>query len=226
MTRELHSGVALLLSGGMDSTVALAWLRKLNHEVHALIFDYDQTLRKEVDVAVCNALTYGAKPVVVDVDLNQLYSCSHPLVGTHPCLTHLAQGRSRKEIEEAPTPRSYVPFRNGIFLAMAVAYGEHHGLTSIYAGCPGLDAGKYWDNTARFAAAFQLAAEAGTDPTYHPTVTFPWAQGGKAEVVKVGNGLGVDWSATWSCYLNGARHCGVCDSCAQRFAALGDLFDG
>ena len=142
------------------------------------------------------------------------------------CLTDpnipIPVGRSREEILVDGTPLSYVPFRNGIFLAYAVALGEVEGIENIYAGANGLNSGNYWDDTTAFASKFTAAARTGTSQEYNPTIRFPFARWGKKKIVALGKRLGIDYEKeTWSCYVGGKTHCGICDSCVQRMDALG-----
>lgn len=208
----------LLLSGGIDSTVVLADLIAKGYEVHALIFDYGQTLLKEVDVAYGNAILYGAAEItVVRAPLTWLPSPCAILQGNQD---KIAKGRTIRQIQESGTPTSYVPFRNGILLSYAVAYGEATVIEDIYTGGNGLYSGNYWDDTRAFACAITVAAQIGTSPQYRPQVRFPFAEIPKAAIVTRGISLGVDFTQTWSCYHNGTQHCGKCDSCQQRRVAL------
>lgn len=207
----------LLLSGGIDSTTVLAELVALGRAPHCLIFDYGQTLVKEVQVARDNAARYGAPSAVLRSCLEQLPGDCSLLQGD---VSTISTGRSRNEIAAAGTPGSYVPFRNGIFLAYAVAWGESLGVEEIYCGGNGLDSGNYPDDTEDFALAMTVAARVGTSPQYRPTIRFPNARLTKAQVVANGLSLGVDYDKTWSCYKNDAAHCGQCDSCVQRQHAL------
>jgi 7-cyano-7-deazaguanine synthase len=104
--------------------------------------------------------------------------------------------------------------------AYAVAYGEPRGIETIIGGCNGLLSGNYPDDTAEFGRAFQAAAREGTQPGYYPEIWLPFAHKSKAEVVRIGLQAGVNYGMTWSCYDNGQRHCGICDSCVQRRAAF------
>lgn len=206
----------ILLSGGIDSTTVLAQAVAFGRSPFCLIFDYGQTLAKEVQVAMKNADRFGLPFQVVSMPMEWI-SPGCALLGDGSQIPH---GRTRAEISAGGTPATYVPFRNGIMLAIAGAFGEAHGLEEIYCGGNGLDSGNYWDDTQEFAEAMEKAIDRGTSPKYKPRVLFPNATRTKADVVRVGLALGVDYSTTWSCYRNGDHHCGTCDSCVQRSNAL------
>jgi 7-cyano-7-deazaguanine synthase len=210
-----RSQAVVLLSGGIDSTTALALARHYGFDCHALIFDYGQRLARELDYAERNAQRHATVSTVVRAPMNWIDpACS--LLGAAPLQT----GRSTSEIADSGPPTSYVPFRNGIMFAYAVAYGEARGIETIFGGCNGLQSGNYPDDTAEFGKAFTQAAQIGTQPGYQPRIWLPFATMPKAQIVGLGRRLGVDYTATWSCYDNGDRHCGRCDSCAQRRAAF------
>lgn len=208
----------LLLSGGIDSTTLLAKLVDEGRTPLCMIFDYGQTLKREISVARANAREYGVPYLTLFAPLNFLPGNCSILAATD---AHVATGRTLEQIN-AGTPSSYVPFRNGIFLAYAVAYAEGAGITDIYCGGNGLNSGQYPDDTAEFADAFQQAARLGTHRGYVPTINLPFSMIEKREIVELGRSLGVVYSRTWSCYKNGDNHCGECDSCLQRAIALGE----
>jgi len=216
--KSTNKQAVILLSGGIDSTTLLALLTDRGFKVTAITFDYGQTLKKEVQISQRNAAAYGAQFIVFNTPLQWTApKCS--LLGSDD---KVPTGRSISEIEDS-TPSTYVPFRNGIFLAYAVAWGEGHGVSLIGCGGNGLNSGNYYDDTAKFAKTFEKAAKVGTSPKFKPKIYFPWAKKKKSEIVKVGTKLGVNYDNTWSCYLNGETHCGKCDSCVQRQRALGHL---
>jgi 7-cyano-7-deazaguanine synthase len=220
----------LLLSGGMDSTTVLRWLRARGRSPLCLVFDYGQSLRREIRLALANAARERCEAVALRCDLPAL-APGHALLDgwSGGGGAAVPSGRGLAAIAAGGTPATYVPFRNGVFLAYAVALGESRGLAEVYAGANGLASGNYWDDTEAFARAFTAAARAGTAPGYEPEVRFPLAAMTKAEVASLGVTLGVDFARTWSCYRDGSRHCGECDSCAQRrdgLAAAGLGLDG
>lgn len=210
----MSADAILLLSGGVDSTTLLAQLSTEGVKLHCLTFDYGQTLKKEVTIARNNAEKYRQEWQKVTIDLSWLNTpCS--LLGKGKIPTN----RTPDQIDHQ-TPTTYVPFRNGIFLAYAVAFGESNKINRIFCGGNGLYSGQYPDDTALFAWDFQNAANSGTSPAYNPKIRFPYANTPKSNVVAIGKRLSVDYSQTWSCYQNGLHHCGKCDSCYQRLKAF------
>lgn len=207
----------LLLSGGIDSTTALYHLVKAcDKRVYCLIFDYGQSLIKEVEIAANNAKRLQQDYKVIKIDLSFSDSkCS--LISDTP----IATGKTFQQIDSA-VPTSYVEFRNGILLSYAVMFAECHGIHEIYGGFNGLDSGQYYDDTYEFAKAFEVAANAGTSPDYHVQINAPFSKMKKSDIVKLGISLGLDYNNTWSCYQNGEKPCGLCDSCKQRERALKD----
>jgi 7-cyano-7-deazaguanine synthase len=227
----MSSRALLLLSGGIDSTTLLAYIVKEFEEytggdgrqVHCLLFDYGQTLFKEVLVARDNAYTYKATSTIISIPFHNWLPRSegHSAIIKGYRNNALPMGRTVEEIRLGDdSPPSYVPFRNGILLAYAVAYGESLGVEDIYVGANGLESGNYWDDTAAFARAMTSAAQQGTHPDYKPEIHFPFSEISKSQIVEIGLSLGVDYSRTWSCYLGDTDHCGRCDSCVQRLAAF------
>lgn len=207
----------LLLSGGIDSTTMLYKLVDEGKKVMCLIFDYGQSLIKEVEVAKNNARRLKQHYKVIKIDLSFAESkCS--LISNN----EIASGRTFQQIDGA-TPTSYVEFRNGILLSYAVMFAECHNIPAIYGGFNGLHSGQYYDDTYEFAKAFENAANKGTSPQFTVSIQAPFANMAKSDIVKIGVGLGIDYAKyTWSCYNNFERHCGTCDSCLQRIRALRD----
>ncbi len=217
-----HDRAIVLLSGGVDSATVLWAMAKardagLGPELLALVFDYGQTLVREVAIAQAFAQLVRVECRTVKLELGALESpCS--LLGTE--LGDIPTGRHPKTIKAQGTPSTYVPFRNGILLAYAAAVGEVWGADAILSGANGLHSGLYWDDTSEFAEAFQLAIAAGTSPDYSPEVLFPFAGVSKHELVSFGVRCSVPYHTTYSCYLGGEEHCGQCDSCVQRREAF------
>lgn len=207
----------VLLSGGIDSTTMLYKLVNDGKTVFCLIFNYKQTLQKEVDFAVENASRLHQDYTVIDIDLSFSRSrCS--LISDNG----IATGRTFEEID-AEIPSSYVEFRNGILLSYAVMFAECNGITEIYGGFNGLESGQYYDDTCEFIKAFERAANKGTAPSFKVEIHAPFSRVKKSGIVELGVGLGINYDkCTWSCYMNGETHCLQCDSCKQRQRALRD----
>lgn len=207
----------LLLSGGIDSTTMLHKLVSENKKVFCLIFDYGQSLIKEVQIAAKNAQRLKQDYKIIHIDLSFSDSkCS--LISDK---THISHNKTFSQIDSA-VPTSYVEFRNGILLSYAVMFAECHNINEIYGGFNGLYSGQYYDDTLDFVKAFEVAANKGTKPQYTVKIQAPFATMHKSEIVKLGLQLGVDYNNTWSCYHNGKTHCNMCDSCKQRERALKD----
>lgn len=213
MQKKTYKSI-LLLSGGIDSTTLLHELTTKGHEIHCLIFDYGQSLNKEIKYAVNNAKALNQKYKVIKIDLSFSESgCS--LISD----TKISQNNTFKQINEK-TPTSYVEYRNGILLSYAVMYAEINNINYIYGGFNGLNSGNYYDNTFEFVKAVELSANIGTKPEFTININSPYSKLEKAEIVRKGVKLNINYKNTWSCYLNADKHCGKCDSCLQRNRAL------
>jgi 7-cyano-7-deazaguanine synthase len=160
----------VLLSGGIDSTTVLVELTGSGRNVISVTFNYGQTLSIELEYARDNAVRYGVqKHMEVPLDLSAMgVGCS--LIDRN---VELHLDRNKLDIDDDPHPTSYVPFRNGIFLAWLVALGECMNVENIYAGC-NEQSGGYPDDTRQFIAAMSRAADLGTSPGYHPMIFAPF----------------------------------------------------
>ena len=204
----------VLLSGGMDSATALALTKADGFDVIALTFDYGQRHRKEIDAARALAKHYRVRDHrIVSVDLAAIGGSA---------LTdrsiRVPEQRSLEEIGQG-IPPTYVPARNTILLSYALGLAEATISRVIVIGANYQDSSGYPDCRPEFYKAFQEVARLGTKrgvagdaieirtPVIHMT---------KADIVRKGQELGVPWELTWSCYLGGAKACGVCDSCQLR----------
>ncbi len=208
----------VLLSGGMDSAVALAMARDRGYACHALSVRYGQRHSAELDAAARVAASLGAvEQRTIDVDLRA--------IGGSALTADIA-------VPEAPTagiPVTYVPARNTIMLACALGYAEVLGSTDIFIGVNAVDYSGYPDCRPAFINAFEqlanLATRAGIEGAgirIHAPLMY-WS---KAEIVRQGIALGVDFALTVSCYQADAAGaaCGRCDACRLRaagFAAAG-----
>jgi len=204
----------VLLSGGMDSATALAMTIKEGHNIIGLTFDYGQRHRKEVDAANRVAKHFRvADHRIASIDLTAIGGSA---------LTDrriaVPRQRSLEEIGES-VPITYVPARNSIFLSYALGLAEGSGAKAIVIAANSIDYSGYVDCRPEFYAAFQELARLGTKRGVEGDVIeirTPLIHMSKADIVRKGEELGVPWDLTWSCYLGGARACGMCDSCQLR----------
>jgi len=201
----------VLVSGGLDSATVLAMALAEGWRCHALSVDYGQRHRSELDAAAAVAKSLGAtEHRVVRVDLG-LFGGS---ALTDPAIA----------VPKAPTdgiPVTYVPARNTIFLSLALAYAEVIAADAIFTGTNAVDYSGYPDCRPAYLAAFEAMANLATKRAVEGSpvsVRSPIVRLGKAEIVRQGIALGVDFSLTVSCYEADARGraCGLCDSCRLR----------
>ncbi len=204
----------VLLSGGLDSSTALAMALKDGFEVHALTFDYGQRHRKEVEAARAVARRLGAaEHKVMSIDLTQIGGSAL----TSGAIA-VPEGRSMEEIGRG-IPSTYVPARNTIFLGLAEAWAEVLGAEAVYIAANFLDSSGYPDCRPEFFQAFQEIARLGTKRGVEGgtlEIRTPLIHMGKADIVRMGAKLGVPFELTWSCYIGGEKACGRCDSCLLR----------
>jgi 7-cyano-7-deazaguanine synthase len=216
----MRAPAVVLLSGGLDSATCLAIARAEGHDCHALSFAYGQRHEAELGAARRVAAALGAiQHRIMSIDLAAFGGSA---------LTDTAI--AVPESPSAGIPVTYVPARNTIFLAMALAWSEVLGARDIYIGVNAVDYSGYPDCRPAFIEAFahlaNLATRAGVEEGARLEIRAPLIDLGKAGIIRRGVELGVDYSLTVSCYQADAegRACGRCDSCRLRregFAAAG-----
>jgi 7-cyano-7-deazaguanine synthase len=205
-----------LLSGGLDSSVCLALARSQGFECYALSFDYGQRHRVELESAARVAKSLGAvRHLVVPIDLR--------VFGGSALTSDIAVPKGRSPAQMAgEIPLTYVPARNTVFLSLALAWSEVLGCSNIFVGVNALDYSGYPDCRPEYIAAFEemagLATKAGVEGRMGLKIHTPLMRLSKAEIVKLGVQLGLDFSLTHSCYDpdEAGRRCGQCDSCVLR----------
>jgi 7-cyano-7-deazaguanine synthase len=201
-----------LVSGGLDSATCLALARRDGFACHALTFDYGQRHRAELDAAAKVAASLGAvKHLVMPINL-RLFGGSALTGNLEVPKTGGATG----------IPVTYVPARNTVFLALALAWAEVLESSDIFIGVNAVDYSGYPDCRPEFIRAFeqmaQLATKAGVEARTRIRIQTPLVLLSKAEIIRLGQDLGVDFSLTHSCYDpdEQGRPCGQCDSCRLR----------
>lgn len=212
MTRA--SRAIVLLSGGLDSATCLLIARGEAEEVFALSFDYGQRHGVELERARLLAERYGAAAHrIVRLDLPAPESSA---------LTDRARDVPRNALGDEGIPVTYVPARNTLFLAHAVAWGEALGAGAVYIGANALDYSGYPDCRPEFLEAFERTANLGTKAGVEGKLAFrihaPLLRLTKGQIVARAAALGLDFSLTSSCYdpTPTGQPCGTCDSCLLR----------
>ena len=218
---EQKKAVALL-SGGLDSATALAVAKEEGYAVYALSFRYGQRHSIELESAARVAGALGVnKHLVLDIDLR-------PIGGS--ALTdriEVPKQRSEQEIGSG-IPITYVPARNTIFLSFALAWAEVIGAQDIFIGINAIDYSGYPDCRPEYIEAFErmanLATKAAVEGRQKLRIHTPLVRLTKAEIIKKGLGLGVDYSLTHSCYdpTTAGLACGRCDSCLLRLKGFAE----
>ncbi|MBI2761274.1 MAG: 7-cyano-7-deazaguanine synthase QueC [Chloroflexi bacterium] len=213
----------VLLSGGLDSTTALAVAIHEGFAAHALTVRYGQRHALEVQAASRVASTLGAtEHVVTDIDLR--------LFGGSALTADIDVPKGRRPEEMAHgIPITYVPARNTILLSLALAWAEVLGANDIFLGVNVLDYSGYPDCRPEYIEAYQrmadLATKAGVEGRQRLAIHTPLIMLSKAQIITLGRGLGVDYSLTLSCYdpsPEGAS-CGQCDACLLRMKGFAEI---
>lgn len=215
-----HMKAVALLSGGLDSATAAAMAQADGYEIYALTICYGQRHLREVTAAKAVAAALGVREhKFVDIALREIGGSALTADIDVPL------GRSDEEIGSG-IPITYVPARNTIFLSVALGYAEVVGADTIVAGMNQVDYSGYPDCRKEYLASFEalanLATKAGVEGTSHFRVWAPLITMTKAEIIRTGLRLGVDYGLTWSCYSGGDAACGQCDSCQLRLAGFAE----
>ena len=218
------AGLAVvLLSGGLDSATALAMAQQQGFRCRALTIDYGQRHRCELDAACALAAAWDAHHTVVSVDL-RAFGGSALTDANIDVPMNMYDGSS------TAIPATYVPARNTIFLSLALAHAEVVGAFDLFIGANAVDFSGYPDCRPAFLKAFETLANLATRACVEGRDRFrihaPLLTMSKAEIIRAGHALGIDFGMTHSCYSPDARGhaCGKCDSCSIRargFAAAG-----
>jgi 7-cyano-7-deazaguanine synthase len=197
----------VVLSGGPDSTVVFYWAKNKGYDVSCISFKYGQIAEKETNQAKLIAKTLDAPIKVIN-----LSSLREIFVG----VTSLCD-RSIALTSEFSAP-IVVPFRNAIFLSIAVSYAVGIGATKIFYGAHGSDAKNYPDCRQEFYESLEQTGRLGTEMDIE--IQAPFCSISKSDLLKIGARLNVPFELTWSCYLDNEKHCGKCESCVNRKEAF------
>jgi 7-cyano-7-deazaguanine synthase len=212
----------VLLSGGLDSTTTLAIAKAQGFQPYALTFRYGQRHEGEIDAArIIASYAAVAEHVIAEIDLRMFGGSA---------LTSdidVPKGRSAHEMADG-IPITYVPARNTVFLSFALAWAEVLNANAVFIGVNALDYSGYPDCRQEYIDAFQkmanLATKAGVEGAESLTIHTPLIDLTKAEIIKLGLELGVDYSITRSCYdpSSGDEACGECDACTLRLKGFAE----
>ncbi len=204
----------ILLSGGLDSTTTLAIAQAQGYSCYCLSFHYGQKQTIELEKARAVAARYQvAQHLILRLDLDK--------IGGSALTDAIEVPKDSCPIDQTTIPVTYVPARNTILLAHAVAWAEVLGARDIFLGVNAVDYSGYPDCRPEFLEAFarmaNLGTRAGVSGGEKFTIQAPLLRMSKAEIIKKGLELGVDYSITHSCYdPQGAKSCGRCDACRLR----------
>jgi 7-cyano-7-deazaguanine synthase len=219
---ETKPPAVVLLSGGLDSTTALAIARVEGYDVYALSFRYGQRHGVELEAARRVAARFGvAQHVIADIDLRAFGGSA---------LTDDIDVPKDRPIEEMGDgiPVTYVPARNTIFLSFALAWAEVLGASDVFIGVNVQDYSGYPDCRPEYIAAFErmanLATKAGVEGRQRLRIHTPLIQLSKAQIIRRGVELGVDYGLTLTCYdpSPAGEACGHCDACLLRLKGFAE----
>ena len=212
----IGTDAVILLSGGIDSATAAAIAKQQGFQSHAVSFDYGQRHARELDSAKRVAdFLHAQSHRVIGFDLRA--------IGGYALTDQIAVPKGRSELAIAQgIPVTYVPARNTIFLSFALALAERIEAVDIFFGANQLDYSGYPDCREEYIGAFErmanLATRAGIEGKSRLKIHAPLLHMTKAEIIRKGLDLGLDYGLTWSCYDPAAhgQACGRCDSCQLR----------
>ena len=213
MSSDNRSQAIVLLSGGLDSATVLA-IANQKFDCHILSFDYAQRSMSELNAAKRLSESYSASHQVIHIDAGVMSGSA--LTDQSIAVPEPVPGEQVQDI-----PVTYVPARNTLFLSYALAIAEVRSAQDIFIGVNAVDYSGYPDCRPEFIRAYEdmanLATKAGVEGR-HLTIHTPLIDKSKAEIIRIGDELGVDYALTVSCYQANAEGeaCGKCDSCQLR----------
>lgn len=222
MSSAINHSAVILLSGGLDSATTAAIARADGYRLFALSIDYGQRHRFELGAAAQVARSLGVeRHVVASVGLDQF--------GGSALTDEIAVPMDRDESEMSEgIPATYVPARNTVFLSLALGYAEVVGAADLFIGVNAIDYSGYPDCRPEFIAEFEklanLATKAGVENSLKFRIHTPLIKMTKAEIIRCGTDLGVDYGLTHSCYApnDSGVACGRCDACQLRLKGFAE----
>ena len=208
---ELPERAVLLLSGGMDSTTLLWWMKDRGiQDIHTVAVDYGQRHRIELEASASLSARAGAVAHrVIDLDLTQIGGSS---------LT--SEEINVPAAEDRQQTATVVPYRNTLFVAAAAAYGETQGIADLFISPVLDDHEAYRDCRRVFYDALENALSLGATHDTTVRIHTPFVTWSKADVIRVGLELGVPYADTHTCYEGTRPACGICDACVERLAGF------
>lgn len=225
MRKLTSKKIVVLLSGGLDSTTLSYLAAKRSkpyskNRVFTLTFDYGQRHKKElISARRISKLVGAVSHKIVKFDLTLWGGSSLTDKNKKVPKNRMVVSSLRKKVIIESIPNTYVPARNTIFLSFALAFSEAIRADEIYIGVNSIDYSGYIDCRKAFIKQFQNLIKVATVSGVQGKVIkikTPLINLSKAQIVKLGKRLGVNWGITWSCYLGGKLACGLCDSCQLR----------
>lgn len=208
----------VLLSGGLDSSVALYLAKSQGFKLYALSFDYGQQHERELQAA--RAVAQSAR-----VEEHQVVNMKLDLWGGSS-LTDKSIEIKDGDVNRKDIPDTYVPARNMVFLSVAASYAEAIGAQDIFIGVSQVDYSGYVDCREEFIEAMEKAINKGTimgaEKNQPIRIHAPFVYKTKADEIRLGRQLNVPFELTWSCYRGGEKPCGKCDSCLLRAKAFAE----
>lgn len=216
------SRVVVPVSGGMDSSVLLHYAAKIYSHVDAISFNYDQKHKKELKYAKLQIDSvrekYGTKKInhtIVPISFFKDIARTSALTNKKIKVAHA------KNVMGDPQTVNYVPFRNIMLLSICLAYAESHNAAKVIHGAAQADSvAGYWDGSPEFLDKINDLASLNRRTKIE--VIAPLLKKSKAEIVKTGISLGVDFSKTWTCYEGKDIACGKCTACSLRIKGFLD----
>lgn len=211
------TGAIALLSSGLDSTVAFKQALDSFESVISLTFDYGQRAAAiEIENAANISSKFGCKHHIIPLPWYRNFSSG--LTGNDELPMPSASDLDDLERSEESARNVWVPARNMVFLSIAAAFAEEHGLEHIVVGFDAEEGATFPDNTPEFIERFNRAMEYGT--MNHPVIFAPLAGLDKEGIVRLGLTIHAPLEYSWSCYTAGPLPCGVCESCMRRKRAF------